>query len=205
MTEPVSYPAGMRHPEHCGLRLLWAKSFRLQVLWKWVTELQKPWLCQSHQCGFQVPITGSEMQKTQQWSMQHPKQRSRAMALGRKHLCVQPAFLQELQTENGQRDIQQLLCLPSPHQVGENKQSLFFITTFWEGDAGRECQPEAFPDFFHPAFSAQLMAPQHAPPPLLSRAHLHLPKLHSKSARVQGHSKGCFKGHSLPTLSFTPD
>lgn len=87
MTEPISYPTGMRHPEHSGLRLLWTKSSRIQVLWKWVTELQKPWLCQSHQCGFQVLVTRSEMQETQQCSLQHPRQWSRAMVLGRKHLC----------------------------------------------------------------------------------------------------------------------
>lgn len=60
VTEPISYPAEMKTSWP-----LWSKAAldkRLQVLCKWMTELQKPWLCQSHQCGFQVLVTGSEMQ-----------------------------------------------------------------------------------------------------------------------------------------------
>lgn len=113
------------------------------------------------------------------------------MALGRKHRCVQPAFLQEIRTENGQRDPNNSCVFPLHTRLGRtnNPCSSAQLLPFWEGDAGRECQPEASPDFFHPAFSAQHMASQNPSPPLLSRAHLCLPKLHTKSAGVQVHSE----------------
>lgn len=101
--------------------------------------------------------------------------------------------LQEIQRENGQRS-KQLLFLPSPYQGAENKQSLFFSNWYHTGKemkAGNASHK--YPNSFHPAFSAQHMAPQHPPPPLLSRAHLALPKLYTKYAGIQVLSKGCSK------------
>lgn len=102
-----------------------------------------------------------------------------------------PVFkLQEIWTENGQRDPNNSCFFPLHTRLGRtnNPCSSSQLLPLWEGDAGRECQPQVSFDFFHPAFSAQHMAPQHPPPPLLSRAHLHLPKLHIRSAGVQVHS-----------------
>lgn len=91
---------------------------------------------------------------------------------------------------NRQRDPNNSCFFPLHATLGRtnNPCSSSQLLAFWEGDAGRECQPQVSLDFFHPAFSAQHMASQHPSPPLLSRAHLHLPKLHTRSAGVQVHS-----------------
>lgn len=98
-----------------------------------------------------------------------------------------------------ERDINNSCFFPLHARLGRtnNPCSSSQLLTFWEGDAVRECQPQVSPDFFHPAFSAQHMAPQHPPPLLLSRSHLCLPKLHTWSAGVQVPSKGCSKDSGL--------
>lgn len=76
---------------------------------------------------------------------------------------------------------------------GEQTIPVLLTTVTNIGKETRQGMPTTkYPDFFHPAFPAQHMA-RHPPSPLLSRAHLGPPKLYTKQAGVQVHSKGCSK------------
>lgn len=81
------------------------------------------------------------------------------------------------------------------------------LLTFWEGDAVRECQLQVSPDFFHPAFSAQHMAPQH--PPHFSSPGPTSVFLNSTPDLLESEciprDAPRIQGRSLPTPSFTPD
>lgn len=215
MTEPISYPAGMRHPEHSGLRLLWAKSFRLQVLWKWVTELQ------NHGFAKATSVASKFLSLDQKCSKLSSAQRSIPSSDPEQWLWEGSTSVFNLlfSRKYGQKMDREIQTTPvsslSTPGWGEQTIPVLQHNCYHFGkemQAGNASQKRPLTSsilhFLHSTWNLRILPHLSSPRPTFVFLNSTPNPLESKCIPSAFHSKwskGCSQGYSLPTLSFTPD